>query len=344
VTRLRRLRGSLDVPLLVSNPVNIRYLTGFESSNAALLVGLDDVRLFADFRYANAARAVADVDFVETGRDLYRDLARLLDGRIGFEPDHLTVARHGQLAEGRLDLVPTGGLVERLRALKDEQELEAIRRAATITSEAFARLSEERFVGRSERELARLLERTWIDLGADGPAFTVIVAAGRNGANPHARPGDRPIEPGTLVVVDFGARLDGYQSDCTRTFATGPLPDDLHGVYDLCLQAQQRALSAVRAGAACADVDGVARDVISAAGYGERFGHGLGHGLGLEVHEAPYLRQESTETLAAGNVVTVEPGIYLGGRAGVRIEDLAIVTDDGPEVLTTFTKELVVVG
>jgi Xaa-Pro aminopeptidase len=240
--------------------------------------------------------------------------------------------------------VPRSGLVERLRAVKDEGELAAIRRAGEIASRVFEDLAGERVTGRSERELAWWIERRFHDLGAEGPSFDVVVAAGPHGASPHTTLGDRPIEPGQTVVVDAGCVVDGYCSDCTRTFATGELPEELRRAYDVCREAQAAALEAVRPGAAGSEVDAVARDRIGAAGFGEAFGHGLGHGVGLLGHEAPTLRPESTDTLAAGNVVTVEPGIYLRGLGGIRIEDLVVVTDGEPEVLTTFTKELVTVA
>ena len=222
-------------------------------------------------------------------------------------------------------------------------ELDAIRAAAAITSEAYERLAEERFTGRTERELAWRLDSLFHELGAEGPAFETIVAAGPNGARPHARPTDRAIEPGQTVVIDAGALVDGYCADCTRTFATGPLPERLQEAYDVCHQAQLAGLDAVRAGTTGIDADAAARAVIEAAGFGEEFGHGLGHGVGIEVHEAPRLSRESPDTLAAGNVVTVEPGIYLEGLGGIRIEDLVIVRDGAPEILTTSTKELVTV-
>ena len=316
-TRLDRLRETLEEPLLVSNGSNVRYLVGFSSSNAALLVEPDGARLFSDFRYADAARAVEDVEFVEAKRNLFADLAERLSGRIGFEADATTYA--------------------------DDEELAAIRKAAEITSAAYERLAEERFTGQTERELAWRLESLFHELGAAGPAFESIVAAGANGARPHSRPTDAAIEPGTTVVVDAGAQVDGYCADCTRTFATGPLPDQLREAYAVCLQGQEAGLDAVRAGTTGVDADTEARAVIVDAGFGEEFGHGLGHGVGIDVHEAPRLSRESTDTLAAGNVVTVEPGIYFGGVGGIRIEDLVVVTDGQPEILTSFTKELVTV-
>ena len=340
MTRVERLQASLEEPLLVSNLVNVRYLVGFESSNAALVVEPDQVRLFSDFRYAELGRAVEGVEFVETKRSLYAALGELLEGRIGFEAEYLTYGRWETLSGGGVELVPRRGLVEELRAVKDNAELEAVRRAAALTSEAYARFAEERFAGRTERELAWRLDELFHELGAEAPAFETIVASGPNSARPHARPSDRKVGAGETIVVDAGVRLDGYCSDCTRTFSTGSLPEQLQKAYAVCLEAQLAGLDAVRAGATGVAVDGAARRVIDEAGFGEAFGHGLGHGVGLDVHEAPRLAKESGDTLAAANVVTVEPGIYLEGLGGIRIEDLVIVGEDGPEITTGFTKDL----
>ena len=340
MTRVERLQASLEEPLLVSNLVNVRYLVGFESSNAALVVEPDQVRLFSDFRYAELGRAVEGVEFVETKRSLYAALGELLEGRIGFEAEDLTYGRWETLSAGGVELVPRRGLVEELRAVKDDAELEAVRRAAALTSEAYARFAEERFAGRTERELAWRLDELFHELGAEAPAFETIVASGPNSARPHARPSDRKVGAGETIVVDAGVRLDGYCSDCTRTFSTGSLPERLQEAYAVCLEAQLAGLDAVRAGATGVAVDGAARRVIDEAGFGKAFGHGLGHGVGLDVHEAPRLAKESGDTLAAANVVTVEPGIYLEGLGGIRIEDLVIVGEDGPEITTGFTKDL----
>ena len=341
MTRVERLQASLEEPLLVSNLVNVRYLAGFESSNAALVIEPQRVRLFSDFRYAELGRSVEGVEFVETKRSLYAALAELLEGRIGFEADDLTYGRWETLSAGGIELVPRRGLVEELRAVKDDAELEAVRRAAALTSEAYARFAEERFVGRTERDLAWRLDELFHELGAEAPAFETIVASGPNSARPHARPSDRKIGAGDTIVVDAGVRLDGYCSDCTRTFATGSLPERLQQAYAVCLEAQLAGLEAVHAGATGVEADGAARTVIDDAGFGEAFGHGLGHGVGLDVHEAPRLARESSDTLRAANVVTVEPGIYLEGLGGIRIEDLVIVGEDGPEITTGFTKDLV---
>lgn len=339
--RVERLRAKLEEPLLVSDPVNVRYLSGLDSSNAALVVEPERVRLFTDFRYAESARAVEGVEFLETKRDLFQGLADELTGRFGFEATSITYERHARLHAGGLDLVPTYGAVEELRALKDDGELEALRRASEITSKAFEQFAEERFIGRTERELAWRMEQLQREIGGESASFSTIVASGPNSARPHTNPGDREIQRDEIVLIDTGCIVDGYCSDCTRTFATGSLSDDLHRAYEVCLDAQLEGLEAVRPGASGPGVDAAARDRIEAAGFGDAFGHGLGHGVGLLVHESPRLARESRDTLEERMVVTVEPGIYLAGQGGIRIEDLVVVRDGEPEVLTSFTKDLI---
>ena len=344
MTRLQQLQEHIEEPFLVTAPVNVRYLTGFDSSNSALLVEPDRVRLFSDFRYAEAGKEVPDVEFTVTNRNLFASLAEGLSGRIAFEADAVTYAAFQTLDGGGLELVPRRGTVEALRAVKDDDELAFIRRAGEVTSEAFSRLAEEPFVGRTEKDVAWRLDSLYRELGADGPAFPTIVAAGANGATPHAHASDEEIPEGTTVVIDSACTVGGYMSDCTRTFSTGDLAGPLAEAYEVTKRAQQAGLDSVRPGTSGRDADAAARAVIEEAGFGEEFGHGLGHGLGMLVHEAPRLSQESEDTLHARNVVTVEPGIYLPGLGGIRIEDLVVVGDDGPEILTTFTKELVTVA
>ena len=344
MTRLDRLRKVIEEPLLVTMPVNVFYLTGFRSTNAALLVDDERALLFADFRYAEAGRKVKEVEFVEVPRALIRGIAEHVDGRMEFERSQLTYANWEILRDAGIGLVPGGGQIERLRAIKAEDELELIRRATEITSEAYVRLAEERFVGRTERDLAFTFARFMHELGGHGEAFPTTVASGPNGATPHAGTSDRVVEKGETVVVDAGAVLDGYASDCTRTFATGTLPGELARAYDVVLEAQLEGVGAVVAGVNGKVADAAARDVIAGAGLGEHFGHGLGHGVGLMVHEAPTLRPESQDTLEPNNVVTVEPGVYLPGVGGIRIEDLVVVRDGEPVVLTSYPKELVTVG
>ena len=323
--------------------MNVLYLTGFESSNAALLVEENRVRLFTDFRYVERAQELEAVEVVETRRYLYSDLPEDLPARVAFEADAVTYANYEFLRDGGVELIARRGLVESLRATKEPEELDAIRRATEVTNRAYERFAEEPFAGRTEKELVWVMHQLFHECGADELAFEIDIAAGPTAATPHALPGDRAVEAGDFVLVDAGAKLDSYCSDCTRTFAVGEVSSALRELYEVVLRAQQAGVDAVRAGVAGRDADAAARAVIADAGYGGNFGHGLGHGIGLLVHEAPALRPESGEVLAPGNVVTVEPGIYLSGVAGVRIEDLVLVTDEGCEVLTSFPKELTVV-
>lgn len=345
MSRIERLAALLDEPLLVTSGVNVRYLTGLSSSNAALLVAPDgDATLFTDFRYAQKARALDGVRFEQTARAVIGDLATRLTGQtVGIEAHVLTVASHAALQEGGVETIPRTGLVERLRAIKEPEELDAIRAAAAVSDTMFAALAGEQFTGRTEVELAWRVRELFHEHGSSELSFDTIVAAAENGASPHADTRDVAIPPNTLVTVDAGCRVGDYISDCTRTFATGDLPDELRRAYDVCLEAQLAGLAAFAPGTAGREVDAAARAVIAAAGWAEQFGHGLGHGMGLEVHEAPTVRAESTDTLEAGNVVSCEPGIYLPGVGGVRIEDMVLVTDSGSERLTHAGKELTTV-
>jgi Xaa-Pro aminopeptidase len=342
--RVERLRETLEEPLLVTNPTNVRYLAGFDSSNAVLLVAPNETRLFADFRYATAGRELTGIEFEETKRDVLADLAQRLSGRFGFEPAHLTYSGYEKLRGGGLELVPRPGVVEALRAVKDGEELDALRRACAITDRVYERIAEEPFVGRSEREVAWTMTQLFHDEGADAVWPELIVASGPNAAKPHARASDREIGRGETVVIDAGCAIDGYTSDYTRTYATGPLPEELREAYRVVLEAQHAALEGIRSGLSGVEADGLARAIVDATKFNGTFGHGLGHGLGLDVHEAPRMSTESTDVLAAGNVVTVEPGIYLAGLGGIRIEDDVVVTDGGIENLTDLRKDLVDVG
>jgi Xaa-Pro aminopeptidase len=348
--RADRLAGELRAreldALLVTDLFDLRWLTGFTGTNGAALVTPDQRLFLTDFRYVEQAAAqVGDgFEIVRAGRDLLGELAaRLPSGRAGFDDERVTFKAHARLSEkagATVELVPVGGVVRDLREVKDDGEIARIAAAAELAQAAFEAVVARGLAGRSERALALALEHEMRLAGAQDPSFPSIVAAGAHGALPHAEPRDVEIPAGVLVTIDWGARLDGYCSDCTRTLASGPVGERERAVYELVLDAQRQALAAVEPGAGCAAVDGVARDVIDAAGHGARFGHGLGHGVGLEVHEGPRLAKGAAGTLVAGNVVTVEPGVYLPGELGVRIEDLAVVAEDGPRVLTSFTKTL----
>jgi len=341
--RVRRLQESLEEPLLVTNPTNVLYLVGFKSSNAALIVEAEEVLLFTDFRYAAAARGVEGVRFEETKRALLPDLAERLSGPIGFEADFVSYSGYETLRAGGIQPVPRRGLVEALRAVKDPNELAALKEACAVTDRVFERLTEERVVGRAERDVAWTIEQLFHEEGAEGRAFETLVASGPNAARPHARAGEREIGRGETVIVDTGCTIRRYVSDYTRTFATGPLDEELTEAYAVVLAAQQAGLDAVAAGVTGFDADAAARLVVEDSPFAGRFGHGLGHGIGLQVHEAPRLSAESTDTLAAGNVTTVEPGVYLEGKGGIRIEDDVVVTGSGIDNYTGFRKDLIVV-
>ena len=351
MTRTDRLVELLEAreldSLLVTDLLNVRYLTGFTGTNGACVVTRDERLFFTDFRYVEQARTqVPEYERVEAGRDMLGDLSGRLRGRAGFDDEHLSVAAHAKLAEKvgtDVELVRAGGLVEQLRAVKEPEEVAAMRAAAELATAAYESLRERGLAGRTERDVAIQLVRFMEDAGAEGPSFPPIVAAAEHGASPHAVPRDVEIPKDTLVVIDMGAMVDGYCSDCTRTLATGSPGDGALEIYALVLRAQTEALAATRAGAQNRDVDAVAREIIDGAGHAEHFGHGLGHGVGLEVHEAPRLGKTADGALEAGNAVTVEPGVYLPGDVGVRIEDLVIVTGGEPDILTGFPKELVTV-
>lgn len=355
MSRADRIAGSFEQAgidlLLVTHTTNLRYVTGFSGSNGMAVLGADVRRFVTDFRYAERARQeVVGFEREQAPQDF---VAALGDGwppgelRLGFEDDHVSVKQHARLREvlpDRIELVPAGGLVEAERAVKDPTELVAIRAAARIVDEVYGWIVERGLVGRTEREVALSAEHEMRLRGAEGPSFSSIVASAEHGALPHAEPRDVPIASDTLVTIDIGARVDGYCSDCTRTFATGRLPEELARLHGLVLEAQQTALDALRPGRTGREIDAVARNFIAAAGHGEHFGHGLGHGVGLDIHEAPRLARSGTDALVAGNVVTVEPGIYVAGLSGVRIEDLTLITDDGREVLSSFPKALITVA
>ena len=354
VERVERLAAELrerklDV-LLVWGAVNVRYLSGFTGSNALALIlargHSGGHRFLTDFRYETQSAAQVPDLFereIVSGELLEAAAAALVAvtgtaGRLGFDDVSLTVAQHTRLSEllpTGWQLVPCAGAIERMRAVKDAREIARIRAAAQLADEALLRSVLQRgLVGRTEREVALDLELEMRRLGADGPSFPSIVASGPHGALPHAEPRAEPIARDVLVTIDWGALHEGYCSDCTRTYATGEhISARSREVYELVRSAQAQAL------------DAVAREAIEQAGHGEHFGHGLGHGVGMEIHEGPRLsRTAGEDPLLAGNVVTVEPGVYLPGECGVRIEDLLVVRTDGHEVLTGLPKELTVIA
>ncbi len=354
-TRRQRLRDQLaplDVEAaLVTNLVNVRYLTGFSGSNAALLVTQDDAVLATDGRYTEqSAREAADLE-----RVIDRHCPEALLGRatsrglraVAFEAHHVTVEQLAELekAADPARLTPLGHAVETLRQVKDEGEIGMLRRACAIGDLALADLLGTLHPGQTEREIARRLENLMFDHGSHGLSFDTIVAGGPNSAVPHHQPTDRPVQPGEFLKLDFGATYGGYHADMTRTIVLGKHVEGWQeDLYVLVRAAQRAGREALAPGAALAAVDAAARSVIADAGFGESFSHGRGHGVGLEIHEAPMIGASLPGTLDAGMPVTVEPGVYLTGRGGVRIEDTLVVRDGAPELLTTTTKELLAVG
>jgi Xaa-Pro aminopeptidase len=345
VARLHELE--LDA-LLVTRLPNVRYLTGYTGSNGQVVVGLEQSAFFTDGRYiAQSTREVPDVrreiyanDFLDRLRAVCTELGVR---RVGFEAAGVTYKLYRDLdaLEG-LQISPVDGEVERLRWVKEPEELALIERAQEITDAAFEETLPKLHEGVSERAIALELDWSMLRAGAEDVAFESIVAFGESAAEPHHSPGDRRLKRGELVKLDFGALYEGYHSDMTRTVSFGEPSDELRELYDLVRRSQQAGVDAVRSGIVGRDADRASRGVIEDAGYGESFSHGLGHGVGLEIHEGPTLRSNSDEVLPVAAVVTVEPGVYLPGQAGVRIEDMVEVTQDGCRVIPRSTKELVV--
>jgi Xaa-Pro aminopeptidase len=357
VSHAERLGGAITErgldALLVTDLVNVRYLTGYTGSNGLAIVGSNERRFLTDFRYASQVEREVPDEWarVTAVQDLLAAVPEQLgDGikRLGFDDANVSVRAHAKLAEAipSVELVPAGGMVETLRAVKDDLEVARIRGAAQLADEALDEVLEHGLAGRTEREVAFALEMAIRRRGAEGVAFDSIVAAAEHGALPHATPRDVQIPRDVLVTIDWGARHEGYCSDCTRTFATGEhIGDEARAIYGLVQRAQQAALNAVRPGPTGKELDALAREIIDSAGHEEHFGHGLGHGVGLAVHEGPRLsRRGGDAALEAGNVVTVEPGVYVPGQLGVRIEDLVVVTREGHDVLSSLPKSLQVVG
>lgn len=349
---LRALLQDAEVDaLLVTDLVNIRYLTGFTGSNAALLVHVDgdaSSRFCTDGRYrTQAAREVPDLETVIDRRSALAVAGAAGDEgvhRLGFESDAVTVDAHAALdaAAGGVTLIRSPGLVQQLRQVKDDDEVAALAAACSAADRALADLLAARGVrpGRTERQVALDLEARMRDHGATGPSFATIVAAGAHSAVPHHAPTDSVLRRSDLVKLDFGAVVDGYHSDMTRTLVLGPAAEWQRELHALVTAAQAAGRAALVPGTSVADVDAAARTLVTEAGRGEEFVHGLGHGVGLEIHEAPALARTGTGALAAGMAVTVEPGVYLEGRGGVRIEDTLVVRDGPAELLSHTTRAL----
>jgi Xaa-Pro aminopeptidase len=349
LTKLRAILPEQDIDaVLISQPENRRYLSGFTGSAGWLVITAERAMMVTDFRYyEQVGREAPDFELAKIKTrvaDLLPELLADLDvKRLGFESQHLTVEQLNtfKAAEG-VEWLPLENTVEKIRAVKDENEIDALRRSAALNDDAFTHLLEVIEPGMTEREAAWEIEAYMRTHGASKVAFDLIVAAGPNGALPHARPGDQAIQPGMPVVVDIGCVVDDYCSDMTRTFCLGEASPRYLEVWNLVLQAQEAAKAVIRAGTTGVEADAAAREVIVEAGYGDYFGHGLGHGVGLAVHEGPGASRLSKDTFEAGMSLTIEPGIYLPGEFGVRHEDLVVIGEDGIEILTNTPKRPVV--
>ncbi len=335
--------------LLVTKRENRVYLSGFLGSSAYLVVTPQAAVLLTDFRYVQQATAQAPDFTVEQHAPVWMDslpdlAARLGITRLGFEQDNLSYAQYSGLEQRlQLELVPTDGLVGLLRQVKDEAELSSMQQATDIAEAAFSEIVQQIAVGRTETEIAFELEIAMRRRGAEEVAFPIISASGPRSALPHGAPTDRTLQSGDFLTLDFGATVHGYRSDMTRTVVLGQPNERQLEVYRIVLRAQLAAQEAVRPGVKGKDVDKVARDLITAAGYGRYFGHGLGHGVGLEIHEGPSAGARGETVLQPGMIVTVEPGIYIPEFGGVRIEDMVVVTDAGYRNFNQFSKELIVI-
>ena len=354
ITRLQKLQTSAAKErfdaLLVSQPENRRYLSGFTGSSGWLLVSQQKAILATDFRYVEQAKGESpDFEIVQTKGELHDWLPGLISdsgwNRLGFEANCISYDSHHKLTEAietkhvDLELIPTTGLVEELRAIKEPGELDSITRAVALADAALEQAKAIIRPGITEKEAAWEIEKLLRQEGSEGIAFEIIVASGPNSALPHARPTERTIQSGEPVLIDMGARFNGYCSDLSRTLFFGQADNTLRRIYDIVLRAQTAAIEGVEAGMDAAQADRLARSIIEQAGYGDAFGHGLGHGVGLAVHESPRLGFNSSDSLLDGMVFTIEPGIYLVGQGGIRIEDMAVLENGKARVLTGARKD-----
>ena len=348
-TRIERLRESLDPnqSFFTDNLIHIRYLSGFTGSNAALLVNPDEAHLFTDSRYDIQSRHETNGFFIHIVQNFFHDLKKSVNTEsVVIETHHLHVGTYRTLEKELvgIKLIESTGIVEKLRIIKDSIELKHIDRACNIATQALSATIAKVRAGMTEREIAIQLERSMIDFGADERAFDTIVASGENSAIPHHQPTFRELRNGDLLKIDFGAKVNGYHSDCTRTFVIGKPQDWQREIFEAVVDAQRVGREALRSGVTCSSITDAVRKSLSDTSFAEKFTHGLGHGVGLEIHEDPYLSTQSTGTLEAGTVVTVEPGVYLENLGGVRIEDTIEITLDGYRNLTEFHYDLQQIG
>ena len=350
-TIARNLAANNVDALIITNMSNVFYVSGFTGSAAMVVITERDASILVDSRYTlQAKRQCEDLDVVEfSAMSVFEAATKILERsdpkRVGVEADYMTMSDYGKLvkfAEGKYQICSTSGIVERLRCVKDAKEIEAIRAAIRISDTVFRAMRYEIKPGVTEKHMAAFIDNAMRELGADGTAFSTISASGPNTALPHAYPTDRPIQAGEFYLADYGARLNMYNSDITRTFFVGEPNAKQYEIYDTVLTAQKAAIKAIRPGKTGAEIDKVARDIIAYAGFGDCFGHSLGHSLGIDTHDGAGFSPKSSLVLKPGMVITVEPGIYIEGFGGVRIEDDILVTENGCEVLTDCDKERII--
>ena len=334
---------------IVHRPENIRYLTGYTGEGCVLVTPGRQI-ILTDFRYVEqAGQQAPECECLRTnagaseGELLHEAISAEGITAVGMETDYLTCDAFSELTQALpgVELKPLRGRIEEMRAVKDASEVECICRAAAIASEAFGNILEKIRPGVTERELRIALDFEMLRLGSEGDAFDTIVASGENGSLCHAIPSDRKIAPGDFVTMDFGAKVGGYCSDMTRTVAVGKPSDKMRKIYDIVLHAQEAAQAAIAPGLKCCDIDAVARNIIAEEGYGECFGHSTGHGVGIDIHEEPRVSSRCDKLLVPGHIITIEPGIYVKGTYGCRIEDMAALRETGVEILTRCPKELI---
>jgi len=358
MNRLERLKAKLKEQnvdgIFLQNDSNIRYISGFTGSDSFVIVSEGANAFITDSRYTEQAQEECRDFEVIRWRTPAPGLEETIQSicskhgikRLAFEREAITYAMYVQLTNGlpEIELVPTSEIVEGLRGVKDEEEIQCISKAAEIADQAFTEILKYIKPGVTERDIERELQYLIKKQGADDIGFPIIVASGKRSSLPHAIPADKKIEKGDFVTLDFGAMYKGYRSDMTRTIVMSEADEKQREIYDIVKSAQAAASAAIKAGMSCKEVDACARDYIANAGYGECFGHGLGHGVGLDIHEEPYFSTKSDKFLEAGNIMTVEPGVYLPSWGGVRIEDTVVVRENGIEVLTKSSKELIIIG
>ncbi|MGM0174347.1 xaa-Pro aminopeptidase [Enterococcus sp. DIV0788_1] len=352
IKRIEKLRVLMEKAIidayLVTSPANLRYLTNFTGTAGMALITLEQAFFITDFRYIEqASEQIQGMTIIQHQGDIVSELLKLMESEsvnvLGFEDAVMTYADYSIFEEViDAELAPASGLIEKLREQKDDGEIAIIEKACAIADEGFDHVLKMIRPGMTEIEVANQLDFYMRSLGASGTSFETIVASGARSALPHGVASEKMIEQGDLITLDFGCVYQGYVSDITRTFAIGDPGQQLKDIYQIVLEAQKKVLEVAQAGVTGSQLDAVARDFISEAGYGEAFGHSTGHGIGMEIHEGPNISRSNDEPLMEGNVITDEPGIYLAGLGGVRIEDDLVILAEGNRILTQSPKELII--